>query len=101
MAYRNNNYHGRPYHGGNRQKDREVAQHYITYVAPNLLASFALVLSEHTDMSNDDIAYMIEQTQEMWNRSTREGWNIRKRCADLLDIDVMSELEAKKRGISE
>ena len=100
MAYRGNGYHGRPYHGGNRQKERDIAQHYITYVAPHLLASFALVLYENTDMSNDDIAYMIEQTQIMWNRASNEGWDVRQKCSDLLDIDVMHELEAKKRGIS-
>ena len=101
MAYRRNNYQGRPYHGGNRQKERDIAQHYITFVVPHCLAAFALVLYQNTDMSNDDIAYMIEQTQALWNQSTNEGWDIRQRCSDLLDIDVMHELEAKKRGITE
>ena len=101
MAYRRNNYQGRPYHGGNRQIERDVAQHYAMFVAPNLLASFALVLFENTNMNPDDIAYMIEQTQALWNRASSEGWDIRQRCSDLLDIDVMHELEAKKRGISE
>lgn len=96
MGYKRNG----SYHGGNRQKQRDLAQHYIKYVVPHCLAAFALVLHENTDMTPDDIAYMIEQTQAIWNRSTNEGWDIRERCSEELDIDVMHELEAKERGIS-
>ena len=91
----------RKFYGGNRTGERALQKHYIKYVAPHMLAAFALVLKENTDMSPDDIAYMIEQTQAMWNRSTSEGWDIRERCSEELDIDVMHELEAKERGISE
>ena len=43
------------FHGGNKTKERMVAFNYATYVAPNLMASFALTLYDKTDMSVDDM----------------------------------------------
>jgi hypothetical protein len=89
------------FHGGNKTKDRMIAQHYATFVAPNLLASFALTLYDKTDMSEDDIADLLVDVQELWNRSTAEGWDIKQNCLELLGIDVrhwLEEKEHKKKG---
>ena len=90
----------RPYHGGNKSAGRALNEHYVKFVAPNLLASFCLVLYDKTNMDVDDIQYLVSQVAPLWNRSIEEGWDIRKNCKELLDIDVMHELEAKERGIS-
>lgn len=58
------------------------------YVAPNLIASFCLTLYENTDMSTDDIHYLCSQVEDLWVRSTDEGWDIRQNCFDLTGIDV-------------
>ena len=86
------------FHGGNKTKDRMIAYHYATFVAPQLLASFALTLYDKTDMSKDDIADMLVDVQELWNRSTAEGWDIRQNCLELLDIDVRHWLEEKEHN---
>jgi hypothetical protein len=89
------------FHGGDRTKDRMTAFYYATYVTPNLMASFALTLYDKTDMSKDDIKEMLVDVQELWDRSTREGWDIKENCRELLDIDVrhwIEEREHSKKG---
>lgn len=86
------------FYGGNRTKDRMTAFQYATYVAPNLMASFALTLYDKTDMSVEDIEEMLIAVQDLWNRSTQEGWDIKKNCLDLLGIDVRHWIEEKEHG---
>lgn len=89
------------YHGGNKTRDRMYAQGYAAYVTPNLLASFALTLYDKTDLSVDDIEALLVDVQELWNRSTLEGWDIKQNCKELLDIDVrhwIEEREHVKKG---
>ena len=89
---------GSKFHGGNRTKDRMTAFHYATFVTPNLMASFALTLYDKTDMSIEDIEEMMVAVQELWNRSTEEGWDIKKNCLDLLGIDVRHWIEEKEHS---
>ena len=86
------------FHGGNRTKDRMTAFHYATYVAPNLMASFALTLYDKTDLSKEDIENLLIDVQELWNRSTEEGWDIKQNCKELLDIDMRHWIEEKEHG---
>lgn len=89
------------FHGGNKTKDRMTAFGYATYVTPNLIASFALTLYDKTDMSIEDIENMLVDVQELWNRSTQEGWDIKQNCLELLGIDVrhwIQEKEHVKKG---
>lgn len=86
------------FHGGNKTKERMVAFNYATYVAPNLIASFALTLYDKTDLSVDDIESLLVDVQELWNRSTEEGWDIKKNCSELLDIDVQHWIEQKEHA---
>ncbi len=86
------------FHGGNRTKDRMTAYHYATHVAPNLIASFALTLYDKTDMSVEDIEGILADVQDLWNRSTQEGWDIRQNCFELLNIDVRHWIEEKEHS---
>lgn len=86
------------FHGGNKTKDRMIAFQYAKYVAPNLMASFALTLYDKTDMSVDDIRDLMVDVQELWNRSTLEGWDIKENCKELLDLDMRHWIEEKEHN---
>lgn len=87
-----------PSYGAQSRKDRMVGQHYIKYVVPHVLASFALALDED-GMKVDKINDILVRVQEIWQQSTAEGWDVREYCSEKLDIDVVHYLEAKERGL--
>ena len=91
--------YGSRYYGGNRVLAQKEHSEYVKFVAPNLLASFALVLKEYTDADSDTINMMLSAVNALWEQSIAEGWDIRERCERELDIDVMHRLEAKERGL--
>lgn len=76
------------FHGGKKGLDKAVINQIVEWYTPRMLASFALTLYDKTDMSNDDIKYMMEQTDQLWRRAQAEGWDIRQNCYDLTGIDV-------------
>ena len=87
-----------------KQTDADKMRHIAEFVGPNLISSFALSLYSNTDMSIDDIHYICSQVQDLWIRSTNEGWNIRENCYELTGIDVrrwsdtgIIEYDARKR----
>ena len=71
-----------------KQIDFGKMQKIAEYVAPNLIASFALTLYQNTDMPIDDIHYLCSQMEELWVRSEGEGWDIKQNCFELTGIDV-------------
>lgn len=81
---------------GNKKKDKLVAMHYAKFVAPHLMASFALTLYDKTDMSVDDIADMCVEVNDLWNRASQEGWDIVKNCEDLTGINMKSWIEVRE-----
>lgn len=87
-----------PAYGAQSRKDKLIGQHYIKFVVPHVLASFALALDED-GMKVDKINDILVRVQEIWEQSTREGWDVREYCSDKLDIDVVHYLEAKERGL--
>lgn len=90
------------YHGGNKTKDKMIAMQYARYVAPHLMASFALTLYEKTDMSLDDIEDLCVAVNDLWNRSTVEGWDICQNCKELTNLDMKSWIDVKehaKKGV--
>lgn len=68
-------------------------------MAPKLVAAFALVLYENTDLSNDDISDLCDKIAPLYERSQAEGWDIRKNCYELTGINVYHDSEAKELGI--
>lgn len=73
-------------------------RHISEFVTPNLIASFVLTLYKNTDMSIDEIHYLCSQVEELWVRSTEEGWNIRENCYELTEIDVRRFSETGRIG---
>lgn len=86
---------GSKFHGGNKSKDRMLAQHYIRYVAPHMMASFALVLYDSTNMELDDIEKLCVEVDKLWNRSIAEGWDIVANCRELTGLDMRSYIDVK------
>jgi hypothetical protein len=71
-----------------KQINQEQMLHISEYLTPNLIASFVLTLYQNTDMTIDEIHYLCSQVEELWVRSTDEGWNIRENCYELTGVDV-------------
>ena len=68
-------------------------------MAPKLIAAFALVLYEHTDLSTDDINDLCSKVAPLYDRAQEEGWDIRENSYKLTGINVYHEEEAKALGI--
>ena len=64
-------------------------------MAPKMIAAFALVLYENTNLSRDDIEDLCSKVAPLYERAEAEGWDIRKNCSELLDIDVFHDKERK------
>lgn len=71
-----------------KQINQEQMLHISEYLTPNLIASFVLTLYQNTDMTIDEIHYLCSQVEELWVRSSDEGWNIRENCYELTGVDV-------------
>jgi len=78
-------------------KGRNVAREYFIYGARRagaddfvgrMLAGMAITIKEYTNMSNDDIEYVIGKTAKVFNDSYINGTNLLKRCYEECDIDV-------------
>lgn len=68
-------------------------------MAPKMIAAFALVLYENTNLSNDDILDLCDKIAPLYDRAQAEGWDIRKNCYELTGINVYHDSEAKELGI--
>jgi len=68
-------------------------------MAPKLIAAFALVLYENTDMDPEQIEDLCAQVAPLYNRAQDEGWDIRENCYKLTGVNVYHEQEAKALGI--
>lgn len=86
------------FHGGNNKKEKLLAMHYAKFIAPHLMASFALTLYDKTDMEIDDIADMCVEVNDLWNRASVEGWDIIQNCEDLTGINMKSWIEVKEHA---
>lgn len=68
-------------------------------MAPKMIAAFALVLYENTELSTDRINELCAEVAPLYDRADREGWDIRENCYERTGINVFHEKEAKERGI--
>ena len=62
-------------------------------MAPKMIAAFALVLYDKTDMSIDDISEIVREVEPLYERAQREGWDIRQNCSDRTGIDCFHYME--------
>lgn len=65
-------------------------------MAPKMVAAFALVLYEQTDMTPEQIGELCNQVAPLYERAEQEGWDIRANCKELLDLDVYHYMERGK-----
>lgn len=54
----------------------------------DMFAAFAITLKENTNMSNEDVVYMLGQVQREWTLSCENGYDLADKCATMYDIDV-------------
>lgn len=62
-------------------------------MAPKMVAAFALVLYEQTDMTPEQIGELCNQVVPLYERAEQEGWDIRQNCHDLTGIDCWHYME--------
>lgn len=77
------------YHHKKKGLERAIMSHIVEWYTPRMIASFALTLYEHTEMSKEDIVYMCKECDQLWRRAEQEGWDIKQNCFELTGIDVM------------
>lgn len=65
-------------------------------MAPKMIAAFALVLYEQTELTPDRIGELCNYVAPLYERAEREGWDIRANCKELLDLDVYHYMEMKR-----
>lgn len=86
------------FHGGSKNRDKMLMKQYIRYVAPHMMASFALTLYERTNIPLDDIKELCIAIDELWNRSIAEGWDIIANCRELTGLDMRSYIDYKREA---
>lgn len=71
----------------------------VDNIVPRNYAAFALVLHRHFGFNQDQITEIIAMTQEMYNESLFEGFDIFGACSDEVGIDMYGEIHAKKHRV--
>lgn len=61
----------------------------ISYITPHLYSAFALTLYDKYGWEPEQIVECVKATEELWDRSTREGWDIKQNCMECTGIDVI------------
>ena len=84
---------GRPHFDGDRSA---ILRLKAWEMAPKLIAAFALVLYDQTDLDVDSITALCNEIEPLYERAEREGWDIRKNCLELTGIDCFHYMERGK-----
>lgn len=71
----------------------------VDNIVPRNYAAFALVLHRHYGFEQDQIADIITYTQDLYNQSLFEDFDIFKECSDEVGIDMYGEIHAKKHRV--
>ncbi len=71
----------------------------VDNIVPRNYAAFALVLHRHYGFDQDQIADIITYTQDLYNQSLFEDFDIFKECSDEVGIDMYGEIHAKKHRV--
>lgn len=71
-----------------RTREGALMSEYINYVAPHCYAAFILTLYDKYKWEPDEIAECITASDELWERSQKEGWDIKANCYECTGINV-------------
>lgn len=71
----------------------------VDNIVPRNYAAFALVLHRHYGFDQDQIADIITYTQDLYNQSLFEDFDIFSECSDEVGIDMYGEIHAKKHRV--
>lgn len=70
----------------------------INRYTPEMLSAFAVSLKRYTELSNEDIEYLVDMTQIVWNEANAEGKKPSDYCKDEVGIDYFKETNKAKAG---
>ena len=90
----------RYYNGGRYKPQKRLELQQATkWIVPHLYAAFASSLWER-GWTEEQIREIFVETQERWNDSTENGWDILQNVKDVIGIDIMymTAHEAMKGG---
>lgn len=78
---------GSMFYGGNKKRDKLVLREQIEYFVPRIYAAFACELWDK-GWSAEEIEELFAGTQERWQDSVRNGWDILKNVEEVTGIQV-------------
>lgn len=73
-----------------KKMDKMMMDSYIKYVAPHIYAAFCLILYDKYGWEQDQIEECVVESQLLWDRSQKEGWDIKENCYQCTGINVVS-----------
>lgn len=65
-------------------------------IVADLMASFAVVLFNDTNMESDDIAHLLGRIQEEWDRHSFYGYDMVEYCDQITGINVIGDRKQVK-----
>ena len=71
----------------------------VDNIVPRNYAAFALVLHREYGFDQDKITDIIASTQELYNDSLFQGFDIFQVCSDEVGIDMYGEIHAKRHRV--
>ena len=74
---------------GKHKFEKTLLDSYITYAVPRIYAAFCLVLYDKYQWEPEQIQEAIAASDELWDRSSKEGWDIRENCLECTGINVI------------
>lgn len=85
-------------------KNRAILQVYkrelefMNRMTPEMLSAFAVALKRYTELSNEDIEYLVDQTQVVWNEANDKGVMPSEFCKNEVGLDYYKETDKARAG---
>ena len=72
-----------------RRDQKALMESIMNYVVPHVYSAFCLVLYDKYGWEPEQITECVKESEELWDRSTKEGWDIKQNCLECTGIDVI------------
>jgi len=76
------------YHGGLNLKDKLLIRRISEKIVPDVYASLILAMYDGLKLEPEDIERVVLRSQEIWNDSYNNGWDMKENCLECTGIDV-------------
>lgn len=81
------------------EDDSARVKEQVDNIVPRNYAAFALILSRDFGFTQDQLTDLIIKTQELYNDSLFDGFDILKACSDETGLDMYGEVHAKRTRV--